>query len=155
MLSRAGRHPYLSLLIWMLVAAMAAYLVGVAVEGAEFRNYVVGNPVFVAVLAAIIAGTGTPPRISARHLLVIAATLALMVAMAFVALLMAEGLPGLAKVLAGPLTSIGAYPAGPDVWFPAGAALWFVTSFSLSIVACLAGTLIARHLRTRRNPQTD
>lgn len=155
MLSRVARHPYMSLLTWMLVAAMTAHLAGVTMRGAEFRNYIVGNPVFVAVLAAIIAGTGTPSRISARHLLVIAAALTLMVVMAFVALLIAEGLPGPAKVLAGPLTSIGAYPAGPDVWFPAGAALWFVTSFCLSIAACLAGAVAARYLQSHRNPRTD
>lgn len=145
-------HPHVSLVVWILLSGAIACVAATIIVGAEFRGYLIGNPVFFATLTTLVASTGVPPRLGQRDFLAIAFTLTLFASMAFVGLLAAETYAPLARILAGPLTNVGAYPRGPDVWFPAGAAVWFASSFCLSIVSCLAGTFAARRLQRRRAP---
>jgi hypothetical protein len=143
-------HPHLSLMLWVILSAVAARLSASLIVGSEFRGYLVGNPVFIAVLVSLVAYTRVPARLQRRDVFAVAFTLVLFVSMGLLALFVADTSPSLARFLAGPLTSVGAYPPGPDVWFPTGATIWFVSSFGLSIACCLVGTFAAGRFRARR-----
>jgi hypothetical protein len=137
-------HPHFLLIIWILLSGIIAYIAAAIIVGAAFRGYVVGNPVFVATLTTLVAYTGIPPSLERKDFLAVAFALILFASMALAGLLVVGTYASLARILAGPLTSVGVYPLGPDVWFPVGAAFWFASSFCLSIASCFAGTLAAR-----------
>lgn len=143
-------HPHLLLIIWILLSGMAASITAAIIMGAEFRGYLVGNPVFLVTLSTLVAATGIPTRLRSKDFLAIAFALILLASMALVGLLMVDTSTSLAKIAAGPLTSVGAYPSGPDVWFPFGAAFWFASSFCLTIASCFTGTLAARLFPRRK-----
>lgn len=150
------RHSRLALLTVIFFAGIAAHLAVRGLVGSEFRGYAIGNPVYLITLTAFVVGGGARPPLGKRDLLVIVLALLLFATMGFAALFVAESSPRLARWLGGPMTAIGIYPVGADVWFPVGILIWGAAGFIVTVAGILIGFLMNKLLgRTSPNVESN
>jgi hypothetical protein len=146
-MKRLQKHPSLALILWILISAFAAYFTSRLFLGEEYRGFVVGNPIFFLTLTVLIISTKIPKHLGASQVFISVLSLLLFSTMGLISLFLINFSVQSARLLSGPITVIGYYPAGPDVWFPAGIVIWCASTFILILMAVIVGTTAGKYLR--------